>query len=73
MDSFYWWITNPSTIINIVVLIFGVGTTWANLNNRIKQVEKKTEEIDATKIEAKLAEISTDLQWVKMELQKLSK
>ena len=73
MDNLYEWITNPSTLINIVVLVFWLGTTWANLNNRIKQVEKKTEEIDATKIEAKLAEISTDLQWVKMELQKLSK
>lgn len=70
MDSFYWWITNPSTIINIVVLIFGVGTTWANLNNRIKKVEEKSDRIDATKIEAKLAEIQTDLQWIKAELNK---
>ena len=70
MDSFYGWITNPSTIINIVVLIFGVGTTWANLNNRIKKMEEKTDRIDATKIEAKLAEIQTDLQWIKAELNK---
>lgn len=70
MDSFYGWITNPSTIINIVVLIFGVGTTWANLNNRIKKVEEKSDRIDATKIEAKLAEIQTDLQWIKAELNK---
>ena len=70
MDSFYWWITNPSTLINIVVLIFGVGTTWANLNNRIKKVEEKSDRIDATKIEAKLAEIQTDLQWIKAELNK---
>lgn len=70
MDSFYGWITNPSTIINIVVLVFGVGTTWANLNNRIKKVEEKSDRIDATKIEAKLAEIQTDLQWIKAELNK---
>lgn len=73
MENLYEWITNPSTIINIVVLIFGIGTTWANLNNRIKNLEKKTEEIDVSKIETKLAEISTDLQRVKLELQKLSK
>lgn len=72
MDSFYWWITNPSTLINIVVLIFGVGTTWANLNNRIKKVEEKSDRIDATKIEAKLAEISIDLQRIKAELNKKS-
>lgn len=70
MDWLYEWITNPSTIINIVVLVFGVGTTWANLNNRIKKVEEKSDRIDATKIEAKLAEIQTDLQWIKAELNK---
>lgn len=70
MDSLYEWVANPSTIINIVVLIFGVGTTWANLNNRIKKVEEKSDRIDATKIEAKLAEIQTDLQWIKAELNK---
>ena len=70
MDSLYEWVTNPSTLINIVVLIFGVGTTWANLNNRIKKVEEKSDRIDATKIEAKLAEIQTDLQWIKAELNK---
>lgn len=70
MDWIYEWITNPSTIINIVVLVFGVGTTWANLNNRIKKVEEKSDRIDATKIEAKLAEIQTDLQWIKAELNK---
>lgn len=68
MDGLYEWITNPSTLINIVVLIFGVGTTWANLNNRIRKVEEKADKIDATKIEAKLAEIQTDLQWIKAEL-----
>lgn len=72
MNNLYEWITNPSTLINIVVLIFGVGTAWANLNNRIKKVEEKSDRIDATKIEAKLAEISTDLQRIKAELNKKS-
>lgn len=70
MNNFYEWISNPSTLINIVVLVFGVGTTWANLNNRIKKVEEKADRIDATKIEAKLAEIQTDLAWIKNELNK---
>lgn len=73
MEWLYEWITNPSTLINIVVLIFGVGTTWANLNNRIKKVEEKSDRIDSAKIEAKLAEIQTDLAWIKNELNKLDK
>lgn len=73
MEWLYEWITNPSTLINIIVLIFGVGSTWANLNNRIKKVEEKSEKIDVAKIEAKLAEIQTDLAWIKNELNKMDK
>lgn len=70
MNNLYEWITNPSTLINIIVVIFGAGSTWANLNNKIKKLEEKSDRIDATKIETKLAEIQTDLQWIKAELNK---
>lgn len=73
MDEILQYLTNPSTIISFIVFVFWLGATWSNLNGRIKQLEKRTEEIDINKIETKLAEIATDLQWVKLELQKLSK
>lgn len=44
----------------------------SKLNARITELEKKTEEIDVTRIETKLAEIQTDLQWIKEELNKKS-
>lgn len=68
MDGLIQYITNPSTIVSFIIFVFWFGATWSNLNWRVKQLEKKTEEIDISKIEAKLAEISTDLQWIKMEL-----
>jgi hypothetical protein len=42
------------------------------LNGRIKNLEKKTDEIDITKIEIKLAEIQKDLQRIRDELDKSS-
>ena len=68
MENLYNYITDPATLANLVIFIFGLGATWANLNSRIKNLEKKTEEIDITKIETKLAEIQTDLQRIKTEL-----
>lgn len=68
MDQLYEYLTDVGTIANIVVFIFWLGVTWSNLNWRIKNLEKKTEELDATKIETKLAEIQTDLQRIKAEL-----
>lgn len=73
MDEVIRYITEPSTIVSFLIFVFWLGATWSNLNSRIKQLEKRTEEIDISKIETKLAEISTDLQRVKMELQKISK
>lgn len=70
MEQFYNYITDPWTIVSFIVFVFWLWATWSNLNWRIKKLEEETEKIDATKIEAKLAEIATDLQWIKAELNK---
>lgn len=72
MNNFYDYITDPNTIVSFIVFVFWLWATWSNLNGRIKALEKKTEEIDITKIETKLAEIQTDLQRIKEELNKSS-
>ena len=70
MDSLYNYITDPWTLVSLVVFVFWLWATWSNLNGRLKDLEKKTEEIDWIKIETKLAEIQKDLQWIKEELNK---
>lgn len=72
MNWFYEYITNPSTIVSFIVFVFSLWAMWSKLNGRISALEKKTEEIDITKIETKLAEIQTDLQRIKEELNKSS-
>ena len=67
------YISNPETIVSLIIFIFWLGATWSNLNWRIKNLEKKTEEIDISKIETKLAEILVDIQWIKMEMSKKEK
>lgn len=70
MDSIIEYITSPSSIVSFVVFVFWLWATWSNLSWRIKKLEEESEKIDATKIEAKLAEIATDLQRIKAELNK---
>ena len=72
MDGLYNYITDPWTLVSFVVFVFWLWATWSNLNGRIKTLEKKTDEIDITKIEIKLAEIQKDLQRIRDELDKSS-
>lgn len=73
MEQFYNYITEPWTIVSLVVFVFWLWATWSKLNWKIKKLEEKADKIDATNIEAKLAEIQTDLAWIKNELNKLDK
>jgi hypothetical protein len=70
MENLYNYISNPATLIEVIVFVFWLWATWSSLNWRIKELERKTEEIDWIKIETKLAEIQKDLQWIKEELKK---
>lgn len=72
MDSLYNYITDPWTLVSFIVFVFWLWATRSNLNARIKTLEKKTDEIDITKIEIKLAEIQKDLQRIRDELDKSS-
>lgn len=73
MENLYSYFTDPANIVSFIVFIFGLWATWSSLNWRLKDCEKKLEKIDEADIEARLAEIKTDLQWIKTELQKISK
>lgn len=73
MEERLIYLTNPANLVSLVIFIFWLGVTWSNLNGRIKDCEKRLERIDEADLETKLAQIQTDLQWIKAELQKLSK
>lgn len=62
-------LSEPETIISIVAFIFSLWWVWATLNNRIKELEMKMKEIDGLWLEAKLAQIMTDLEWIKTKLE----
>lgn len=72
MEDRLIYITNPANLVSFVIFVFWLWVTWSNLNWRIKALEKKTDEIDITKIEIKLAEIQKDLQRIRDELDKSS-
>lgn len=73
MESFYNYITDPWTIVSLIVFVFWLWATWSNLNWRLKSSEKRLDKLEEADLETKLREIKIDLDWIKKELQKLSK
>lgn len=67
------YLSNPATIISLIVFIFWLWVSYATLNNRLSVVEEKQEEFNIIGIQTQLAEINKniagiqkDIEWLKM-------
>ena len=70
MDRVKEYLSNPTTWISFTVFVFWLGWAWVSLNARISAVEKVQADMDIAYIQSTLAQIQTDIQWIKIELQK---
>lgn len=64
MENLYNYLSDPSTIVNVVVIIFWLGMTWANLNGKLKELEKRIDKIEDLDLDSRLTEIQTNLKWI---------
>ena len=64
------YIFNPAVWISFITFVFWLWVSYSTLNNRISVLEKQQAELDAAYIQTTLAQIQTDIQWIKIELQK---
>lgn len=64
MDSIIEYITSPSSILSFIVFVFGLGMTWANLNGKLKELEKRIDKIEDLDLDSRLTEIQTNLKWI---------
>lgn len=75
MTKFKAYITDPKNIIAFIIFCFWLGGMWATMNNRLTLLEEKCHEVDTVKaqmyeIQTSLAQIQTDIQWIKVNLTK---
>lgn len=70
MQKWKEYITNPATIITIIVFVFGLWISWATLNNRVNRLEEFQQSINMVEIQSTLSSIQKDIEWIKIELQK---
>jgi hypothetical protein len=73
MEELYNYVFNPQTLVSLIMFVFWLGVAWSNLNWRLRDLERRLEKIEEADLDTKLREIKVDLDWIKKELQKLSK
>jgi len=73
METLWNWLDkNLIGIVRIGIgVIVGVTICYQMITVRLDQLEKNMEDIKALKIEVQLAEIQTDLKYIKQQLEKL--
>ena len=73
MEELYNYVFNPQTLVSLIMFVFWLGVAWSNLNWRLRDLERRLQKIEEADLDTKLREIKVDLDWIKKELQKLSK
>lgn len=73
MSSFAEYISNPAVIIEAVVFIFTLWVTWSNLNNKIKDAERRLQKLEELDLDSRLTRMETTLDYIKTTLEKLDR
>ena len=70
MERIKNYLLNPAVRISFLCFVFWLWVSYSSLNSRISAIEKEQAELDVANIQTTLAQIQTDIQWIKIELQK---
>mgnify|MGYP003292738497 CR=1 FL=1 len=61
MEELSNYIFNPQTLVSFIIFVFWLGVTWANLNTKLREIEKRVDKIEDLDLDSRLTEIQTNL------------
>lgn len=64
------YLSEPWTWVAIATFLIGLWITRGTFTVRINDIENELSELDVYSIKTSLAQIQTDIEWIKLELQK---
>ena len=64
MEVLYNYITDPNTIVSLVVFIFWLWAIYSNVIWKLKELEKRIDKIEDLDLDSRLTEIQTNLKWI---------
>lgn len=64
MEILYNYITDPNTIVSLVVFIFWLWVIYSNVIGKLRELEKRIDKIEDLDLDSRLTEIQTNLKWI---------
>ena len=64
MEVLYNYITDPNTIVSLVVFIFWLWVIYSNVIGKLRELEKRIDKIEDLDLDSRLTEIQTNLKWI---------
>lgn len=64
MEILYNYITDPNTIVSLVVFIFWLWVIYSNVIGKLRELEKRIDKIEDLDLDSRLTEIQTNLRRV---------
>lgn len=73
MEILFNYITTPGVIVNFIVFVFWLWVIYSKMNTKIDEIEKRIEKIEDLDLDARLTKLQTDMDWVRLTLDKYLK
>ena len=73
MEGLFNYITSPETIISFIIFVFTLWVMWSNINNKLKELEHRIENLEELDLDSRLTQMQIDLDWIKKTLDELKR
>ena len=73
MDALFNYITSPETIISFIIFVFTLWVMWSNINNKLRELEHRIENLEELDLDSRLTQMQIDLDRIKKTLDELKR
>jgi len=73
MDALYSYITDPNTIVSLIIFVFWLGAMYSKFLWKLKELDNRLKKIEDLDLDQILTKIQTNLEWIMNKLDKLDK
>lgn len=68
MEQLFNYITQPETIVSLIVFVFWLWAVYTNITGKLKELERRVEKIEDLDLDSRLTKMQTDIDRIRTTL-----